>query len=243
MKDRFIVYDTEYDGPRRKELTAGATQGSILGPDIWNSYYDRILRLELPDGCFLIRYADDVVALITARDVETAQRRLGQVMCRVRCWMLDHGLELAMAKTEIVLVMQKRIPRLFFVQVADVTAHTKASVKYLGVMLDTKFTFWEQIRRGADYAAEVTASLSRVITNIGGPQPCVRRLLLRATESIMLYGAKSGQTVRGTKSTANAWQLYREGEPSTWRARIARPGGCRPGHRGVIPVDLLAQGR
>ena len=83
LKDRFIVYDTE-DGPRRKELTAGADQGSILGPDIWNASYDRILRMEIPDGCFLIGYADDVAALIRARDVEAAQLRLGQVMCRVR---------------------------------------------------------------------------------------------------------------------------------------------------------------
>ena len=39
LKDRFIFYDTE-DGPRRKELTAGAAQGSILGPDIWNASYE-----------------------------------------------------------------------------------------------------------------------------------------------------------------------------------------------------------
>ena len=36
----------------------------------------------------------------------------------------------------------------------------------------------------------MTASLSRVMANIGGPQACVRRLLLRAAESIMLYGAE-----------------------------------------------------
>ena len=152
LKDRFIVYDTE-DGSRRKELTGGAAQGSILGPDIWNASYDGILRMEMPDGCFLIGYADNVAALITARDVEAAQLRHGQVMCRVRRWMLDHGLELVMAKTEIVLLMKKRIPRLFSVQVVDVTAETKAAVKYLGVMLDTRLIFWEKIRRGVDKAA------------------------------------------------------------------------------------------
>ena len=88
--DRFIVYDTE-DCPRRKELTAGAAQGSILGFNIWNASYDGILRMEMPDSCFLIGYADDVVALITARDVEAAQLRLGQVMCRVFRWMPDHA--------------------------------------------------------------------------------------------------------------------------------------------------------
>ena len=62
-------------------------------------------------------------------------------MYRVRLWMLDHGLELAMAKTGIVLLTQKKTPRLFSVQVDDVTAQTNAAVKYLGVMQDTKLTF------------------------------------------------------------------------------------------------------
>ena len=144
LKDRFIVYDTE-DGPRRKELTARAARGSILGPETWNASYDGIL--EMPDGCFLIGYEDDVAALISARDVEAAQLRLGQVMCRVCRWMLDNGLELAMAKTEIVLLTEKRIPRLCSVQVGDVMAHTKAAVKYLGLMLDTRLAFWEQITK------------------------------------------------------------------------------------------------
>ena len=65
-KDRFIVYDTE-DDPKRKELTAGAAQGSLLGPDIWKASYDGILRMEMPDRCFLIGYADNVAALISAR--------------------------------------------------------------------------------------------------------------------------------------------------------------------------------
>ena len=69
--------------PRRKEFTAGAAQGFILGPDIWNAYYDGILRMEMPDGCFLIGYADDVAALMTARDVEAAPTasRSGNVPC------------------------------------------------------------------------------------------------------------------------------------------------------------------
>ena len=60
---------------------------------IWNTSYDGILRMEMPDCCFLIGYADDVAALISARDVEDAQMRLGQVMCRVRRWLVDDGLE------------------------------------------------------------------------------------------------------------------------------------------------------
>ena len=81
--------------------------------------------------------------------------------------MQDHGLELAIAKTEILLLTKKWIPRLFSVQVGNVTAHAKAAVKYLGVMLDTRLTFWEQRQKETDKAAEVKASLSMVMANIG----------------------------------------------------------------------------
>ena len=243
LRDRFIVYKTE-DGLKRKELTAGAAQGSILGPDLWNASYDGILRLEMPEGCFLIGYADDVAAVISARDVDAAQMRLGQVMSRVRRWMSERGLELALTKTEIVLLTKKRIPRLFPVQVGEVTAGTKAAIRYLGVMLDTKLTFWDQIRKGADKAAEVTASLSRMMANIGGPRPCVRRLLLRTAESIMLYGAEIwADAMRYEKYRKRLSAVQRRGAlrvTSSYRT-VSEPAVLVIA--GVIPVDLLAQGR
>ena len=144
LSDCFIVYKTE-DGPKRKELTAGAAQGSMLGPNLWNASHDSILHLQMPEGCFLIRYADDVAAVISARDVDAVQMRLGQVTSRVSRLMAERGLELALTKTEIVLLTKKRIPRLFPVEVGEITAGTKAAIRYLGVKLDTKLTFWDQI--------------------------------------------------------------------------------------------------
>ena len=152
--------------------------------------YDGILCFEMPEGCFLIGYADDVADVISAWDVDVNQICLGQVMSSVRRWMLERGLELAITKIEIVLLTKKRIPRLFSIQVSEVTAGTKAAIRYLGMMLDTKLTFWDQIRKVADMAAEVTSSLSRMMAKIGDSRPCVRRLLLGTAESIMLYGAE-----------------------------------------------------
>ncbi|XP_015437623.1 PREDICTED: uncharacterized protein LOC107192801 [Dufourea novaeangliae] len=105
-------------------------------------------------------------------------------------WMDAHGLKLAVAKTGIVLLTKRRIDTVRPMQVGDVTVQIKAAVKYLRVMLDTKLTFWEQIRRTVDKAMAVTASMSRTMANIGGPRPCMRRLLMRTTEAILLYGAE-----------------------------------------------------
>ena len=65
LKDRSIVYDTA-DGPIKMEITSGAARGSMLGPNIWNVSYDGILCIEMPEGTFLVRYADDIAVVIRA---------------------------------------------------------------------------------------------------------------------------------------------------------------------------------
>ena len=69
----------------------------MLGPDIWNVSYDGILRMEMPEGAFLVGYADDIAVVIVARDADLAQLLLNQVMRRVYSWLEDRGLELATA--------------------------------------------------------------------------------------------------------------------------------------------------
>lgn len=189
LSDRELIYDTT-EGPRRKEVNAGAAQGSILGPDLWNISYDGILRMEMPDDTFLVGYADDIAAVITARDTEDAKRRLNQVMRRVHKWMEDHGLSLAMEKTEIVLLTRRQIPTMIELQVGQEVLNTKEAVKYLGVRIDTKLTFWQQIKFASERAAKTTLLLSRLMANVGGPTESKRRLLMSVTHSILLYGSE-----------------------------------------------------
>ena len=85
LSNRQLVYNTS-SGPRGKHITSGAAQGFTLGPDLWNINYDGILKEDMPEGTFLVRYADDIAAIITARNTEGAQQKRG----------LDsHGLDLA----------------------------------------------------------------------------------------------------------------------------------------------------
>lgn len=50
------------------EMSAGVPQGSVLGPILWNIYYDRVLRLRMPGGVTLIRYADDLAIVAVERE-------------------------------------------------------------------------------------------------------------------------------------------------------------------------------
>ena len=69
LRDRRLLYDT-LDDRWQRVLSSGIAQGSVLGPDLWNAFYDGLLRVHILEGVSLIGYADDVVLTITGRDMQ-----------------------------------------------------------------------------------------------------------------------------------------------------------------------------
>lgn len=189
FENRILIYETE-NGPVRKQITAGAAQGSILGPDLWNVMYDDILCIDMPEDSYLVGYADDIAAVITARNTQEAQRKLNQVMIRTQAWMSDHGLSLATEKTEIIFFTKKQIPTEIQINTIGGILQSKKTIKYLGLHLDSKLSYWAQINHTATKAGKVTAALSRLMANIGGPTASRRKLLLATVQSVLLYGSE-----------------------------------------------------
>lgn len=240
LKDRVLLYDTS-DGPRRREVTAGAAQGSILGPDLWNISYDGILRMEMPKDTSLVGYADDIAATITARNMEEAQMKLNQVMRRVCRWMEEHGLALALQKTEIVILTTKRIETSIQLKVGSEIIETQKAVKHLGIHIDTKLTFWEHIRKAAEKASTTTTGLSRLMANIGGPRPSKRRLLMSVTTSILLYGAEIwADALRMDKYRRRMAGVQRIGAQRVACSYNTVSEPAVLAIAAIIPIDLLA---
>ncbi len=165
-------------------------------------------------------------------------------MRRIKRWMNEHSLSLAEAKTQIVVFTRKRIQTSVTLRVGETDIQTASSVKYLGVILDTKLSYWPHIQRAADKAAEATKALSRLMANTNGPKCSKRRLLMSVMTSILLYGAE-------------IWAKALEIEKYRKRmAAVQRRGALRVScaYRtvseaavlvivGTPPIDLLAQER
>lgn len=146
LDNRELVFETT-QGQRRKRLTSGVAQGSALGPDLWNVVYDGILTLEMPEGAKLVGFADDIAAIITARNDEQAKMLVRQVSRRVSGWLTEHGLELAASKTEIVvLTRQRTFPEPFQAEVDGARIEAVKVIRYLGIKLDAKLSFWAHIQ-------------------------------------------------------------------------------------------------
>ena len=80
-------------------------------------------------------------------------------------WLKDHRLQLATQKTEIVMLTRKRIEQPYPFTVLGEVIMTKVAVRYLGITLDTKLTFFQHIKAASDKAARVTTVLSGLKSN------------------------------------------------------------------------------
>lgn len=243
LKDRILIYSTE-EGQREMAVTAGAAQGSILGPDLWNISYDSLLRTEMPEETRLVGYADDVAALIAARDVELAQIKLNEVMRIVNDWMRAHGLSLAVSKTEIVVLTKKRINTILPLRVGEEVVQSKHAAKYLGIVVDTKMSFGDHIQRTADKAAKSAIALNRLMANVSGPRSSKRRVLMSAVHSILLYGAEVWADAMDKEKYRR--RLARVQRVCALRVASAYRTVSEPAVlviAGVIPVALLAKER
>lgn len=51
-------------------MACGVPQGVVLCPNLWNIFYDGLLRVRFPDGAFLVDFADDVVLFVVNHTTE-----------------------------------------------------------------------------------------------------------------------------------------------------------------------------
>lgn len=91
-----------------RDVTCGVPQGSILGPTLWNAYYDDVLRIDKEDGVEFIAYNDDLAVLVKGYNKEVLENKSTRMMVRIMAELESMGLKVAVRKTEVVLLQAKR---------------------------------------------------------------------------------------------------------------------------------------
>jgi len=66
MSDRRVLVGDNLD---YLPITCGVPHGSVLGPSLWNVFYDGLLGLNVPSpGVSLISFADNIALVVIALD-------------------------------------------------------------------------------------------------------------------------------------------------------------------------------
>lgn len=240
---RITVEGTAGGSGFSREVNCGVPQGSVLGPDLWNLFYDDLLRTPMPHGVALIAFADDVAVISTALVPVLLEESLEEAFNLINGWMEGHGLQLAAEKTEALVITKRRVHNEIAVNCAGHRISSSQSLRYLGVQLDKKFGFWEHACITAVGAEKMARQLGCLMPNLGGPRQKSRRLLTSVTTSKLLYAApfwSPSMEKRGWKKIA---EVHRRSQLRTACCFRTVSYAAAAVVSGIPPIRLLAKER
>lgn len=184
FEDRCIITDQG-----TYSVCTGVPQGSVIGPILWNIFYDGLMRLEYPDGVHIVCFADDAAIVATGYTTMLLERAMNDSLQMVDDWMAVQGLTLSNSKSTAVMLTTKRgyVKPVFHINGAEI--ELSDNVRYLGVQLSSVLGFRKHVEVVSEKAAKTTSALSRLMPNVGGPKAQKRKLLSTVVHAQLLYAA------------------------------------------------------
>jgi len=249
LNNRYLIYGV---GKKRK-VTCGAPQGSVLGPTLWNIMYDDLLQMDLNtqrlgltghSSAGLVAFADDVTLTVTGRTTDILEDRANEALEKVSTWMKANDLKLAVDKTECVMLTKKRGYKEPIFTLNGTIVQPKESFRYLGIELSKILGYRTHIQAAAVKAGKTASALQRILPNVRGARQCKRRIMASTVQNQLLYGAQIWAGALRYENNVNT--LLGPQRQMTLRVAMAYRTVSTQAIMvvaGMIPVHLLAKER
>jgi len=170
-------------------VTCGVPQGSVIGPLLWNIFYDNLLRLEQPNGVQKVGFADDIAIVGTAHTTDLLEEAMNPALVIVAEWVNNNGLSISVAKTQAIMLTNKRAYRKPNFRLQGTLLELSDHERYLGMELSSTLGYKTHLSLASGKAEKTATALSRIMPNVGGPKPSRRKLLATVVENQLLYAA------------------------------------------------------
>ena len=127
-------------------ISQGCPQGGVLSPLLWCLVVNEIITRLSGRGVFIQGYADDICLLAVGKFPNTVSGHMQWALSTVEIWCNEVGLSVNPDNTGLVAFTRKRKLQGFFEpKLSGAKLRLSGSVKYLGVILDSRLTWMEHV--------------------------------------------------------------------------------------------------
>jgi hypothetical protein len=139
------------------KIKKGVPQGSVLGPVLFNLFINDIFYFV--NNCCMYNYADDNVISYHATSIDDLKSVLESNLLNLLDWFSSNGLKANPSKFQLISFGNTDIGS---VTVGDSVIEQQSCIKYLGVLIDKKLSFSDQVNNVCTKASRQVNALMRL---------------------------------------------------------------------------------
>ena len=154
-----------------KRLVKGTPQGCVLSPVVWNIAFDDLLDLFDDHPVDILGCADDASVVVCGHNPSIMVDLMQDALDWALAWGPTVSLSCSAQKTAVMVFMHKRGGTVDFSQLVmgGLPLPYSSQVKYLGILLDAKLTFWVHVQAKSQKAIRMLHAFGEAVGRLWGP--------------------------------------------------------------------------
>ena len=167
LEDRTVSL-TIADSTAIKDISRGCIQGSVCGPTLWNILLDELFEHQLPNGCRLQAFADDVTLIAHHSNTTTLQNITNISLKIIHDWGNLVKLTFGPQKTQMITFSPKT--KKAMISIDNNPIQFQDHIKILGLTIDHKLTFIKHTQLTIDRTRKLYNKLIKYVRPTWGIQ-------------------------------------------------------------------------